>query len=39
MQKANPPDLTRRLPLGGERRGEERGSTGKERAPIHHSIT
>jgi hypothetical protein len=31
--------LPRLLRLGGERRGEERGSISNERAPLHHSIT
>jgi hypothetical protein len=26
----------RRLRLGGERRGKQRGSTSNERAPVHH---
>ena len=38
-QKADPRNLSRRLRLGGERRGEEPGSTSKERATVHHSIT
>jgi hypothetical protein len=29
----------RGLRLRGERRGKQRGSTSKERAPVHHSIT
>ena len=34
-QKADPPGLPRLLRLGGERRGEQRGSTSKERAAVH----
>src|SRR4029453_13419209 len=32
-------DFARRLRPGGQRRGEEGGSTSKERAAVHHSIT
>src|SRR4030095_13383642 len=37
-QVAYSSDLGRLLRTGGERRGEQRGSTSKERAAIHHSI-
>ena len=32
-------DLPRLLCFDGERRGKQRGSTSKERAAVHHSIT
>jgi hypothetical protein len=42
-EEADPVDRSRRLHLGGERRGErrgkQRGSTSKERTALHHSIT
>jgi hypothetical protein len=39
-ENPDPPDLSRRLRLGGERRGEEAASQGaEERSPVHHSIT
>jgi hypothetical protein len=38
-EKAYPGDLPRRLRPGGERRGEEKSGTSKERAPVHYSIT
>jgi len=38
-QVAYSSDLGRRLRLDGERRGEEGGTTSKERAAVHHSIT
>ena len=38
-KKTYPRHLSRLLRLGGERRGEQRGSTSQERPPIHHSIT
>ena len=40
VQKTDPGDLPRLLPLGGERRGEEAASQSpEERAPVHHSMT
>jgi hypothetical protein len=38
-EKTYPRHLSRLLRLGGERRGEQRGRTSQERAPVHHSIT
>jgi hypothetical protein len=38
-QKAYSMDLGRLLGLRGERRGKQRGTTSKERAAVHHSIT
>jgi hypothetical protein len=38
-QQAYSSDLACLLRLGGERRGEERGSTSKEGPAVHHSIT
>ena len=39
FEHADPPHLPRVLRLRGERRGEQRGSTSEECAPIHRSIT
>src|SRR5262245_23583100 len=38
-QIPDPRNTPRLLRLGGERRGEQRGSTSKERPAVHHSIT